>query len=206
MLVLDAETLAKHYVKGSLTRKQFVSLSNSLAQVEQDTRTTSFLFQWIKLFKCPKDLRNYTIKWRVKSVWRSIKYALVTFLMLLAVVIWRIDTDDLRDMWDSGIDAHYLVGLIIEGKPEPLSDDLHLATEYLLNAEVWERQHIKQYRKQWLRLDDPERKAIRNTHWFQEFALLASIKKVEQEKHLASGEIKSVQHLKELHKLAGALS
>ncbi|MEJ2181660.1 MAG: hypothetical protein P8Y28_14835 [Gammaproteobacteria bacterium] len=165
MLVLDAETLAKHYVKGSLSRKQFVSLSASLAQVEQYVQSKRMFAQLV-----------------------------------------GIDTEDLYAMWDSEFDVYHFVDLIIKGNPEPLPDDLRLATEYLSNTAIWERVHIKQYTKQWAQLDDQEKDVIRKTNWFQEFSLLASIKKVEHEKRIINGDIGSIQNLNELGALANSLS
>ena len=111
MLVLDAETLAKHYVKGSLSRKQFVSLSASLAQVEQAAQSKRFLVQLIGFIRCPSDLRIYTIKWRIKTVLRFIKHVFFTLLVLSAIVFWRIDTDDLYTMWYSEFDVYHFVEL-----------------------------------------------------------------------------------------------
>lgn len=206
MLVLDAETLAKHYVKGSLSRKQFVSLSASAAQVEQAVQSKRFFVQLIGFIRCPSDLRIYTVKWRIKTVWRFIKYTFLTLLMLSAIVFWRIDTEDLYSLWYSEFDVYQFAGLIIKGSPEPLPDDLRLATEYLANAALWERLHIKQYTKQWMQLDDQEKNMIRKNNWFQEFSLLASIKKVEHEKRVINGDISSIQDLKALDTLANSLS
>lgn len=206
MLVLDAETLAKHYVKGSLSRKQFVSLSASAAQVEQTAQSKRVLAQLIGFIRCPSDLRIYTIKWRIKTVWRFIKYVFLTLLIFSAIVFWRIDTEDLYAMWYSKIDVYQFAGLIIKGNPEPLPDDLRLATEYLTNAAIWERLHIKQYTKQWVQLDDREKDVIRKTNWFQEFSLLASIKKAEHEKRVINGDFSSMQNLKVLDTLAKSIS
>ena len=206
MLVLDAETLAKHYVKGSLSRKQFVSLSASLAQVEQYAHSKRIFTQIIGFLRCPSDLRIYTIKWRVKTVWRFTKRVFLALLILSVVVFWRIDTEDLYAMSNSEFDVYHIADLIIKGKPDPLPDDLRLATEYLANTANWERMHIKQYTQQWLQLDDREKDVIRKTNWFQEFSLLASIKKVEQEKRIINGDIGSVQNLNELDTLANLLS
>ena len=184
MLVLDAETLAKHYVKGSISRKQFVSLSASIAQIEEYANSKRFLAQLVKIFRCPSDLLIYTIKWRIKTVWRFIKYTFLTLLMVSAIVFWRIDTDELSSMWQSDFDVHHFTDLLIRGNPDPLPDDLRLATEYLSNTVIWERLHVKQYTNQWMQLDDREKDEIRKTNWFQEFSLLASIKKVELERRI----------------------
>ena len=206
MLVLDAETLAKHYVKGSLSRKQFVSLSASLAQFEQYVQSKRMFAQLVGFLRCPSDLRIYTIKWRVKTVWRFIKRVFFALLILSAIVFWRIDTEDLYAMWGSEFDVYHFADLIIKGNPEPLPDDLRLATEYLSNTAIWERVHIKQYTKQWAQLDDQEKDVIRKTNWFQEFSLLASIKKVEHEKRIINGDLGSLQNLNELGALANSLS
>ena len=206
MLVLDAETLARHYVKGSLSRKQFVSLSASLAQVEQYAQSKKFLSQLIAFIRSPSDLRIYTIKWRIKTIWRLIKYVFLSLLILSAIVFWRIDTDDLYAMWQSEFDVYHFAELFVEGSPEPLPDDLRLATEYLSNATNWERLHVKQYTEQWMGLDDREKNIIRKANWFQEFSLLTSIKKVEYEKRIVNGDISSVKDLSALDELANSLS
>ena len=206
MLVLDAETLAKHYVKGAISRKQFVSLSTSLLQLKQGVQSKSLVARLVKLFRFPRELLIYSIKWRIKSIWRLFKYTFLSLLVIFATVIWRIDIDDLEDIQISGLDINHIVELFMAGVPEPLPDDIRMATEYMLNTEVWGRQHVKQYRNQWLSLEDREQRLIRNTAWFQEFSLLAAIKKVEQEKRFVSGDVKSLRHLKDLNSLTESIS
>jgi hypothetical protein len=206
MLVLDAETLAKHFVRGSLSKEQFATLSASLAMVEKDIRNRNLLVQFFKLFQCPRELRNYTIKWRIKSAWRTTKrMALLTLLLALAVV-WRVDSDDLVDMWEAGFDVVQLATLVIDGRPEPLPEDIQLAVDYLSNNPDWERLHVREIKTRWLDIDAEEKAVIRKTHWFQEFSLLVEVKKIEQQKQLRNGNIDVVRSLAELRELSDALA
>jgi hypothetical protein len=206
MLVLDAETIAKHYVKGSLSKEQFVSLSASLALVERYAQSGNFVKKFISLFLCTKELRNYSIKCRIKSVWRIINYAWLAVLALTAVVLWRVDSDDLRDMWRSRIDVSHFMDLVIAGTPDPLPEDMRMAVEYLSENFEWERLHVKQIRTQWAQLDAREKDLIRQTHWFREFSLMVMIKKVEQQKRHIDGGAGAVRYLAELHALSDSLS
>jgi hypothetical protein len=207
MLVLDAETIAKHYVKGSLTKEQFISLSASLALVERYAQSGNFVKKFISLFLCTKELRNYSIKCRIKFVWRIINYAWLALLALAAVVLWRVDSDDLRDMWQSDIDVFHLMDLVIAGTPEPLPEDMRMAVEYLSENYEWERLHVKQIRTQWAQLDAREQDVIRQTHWFREFSLMVMVKKVEEQKRqtINSGK-RTVRYLAELHEISDLLS
>lgn len=206
MLVLDAETLAKHYVKGSINRKQFVSLSASLAKIEHIAHTKNIVSRLIRFIRCPKDLRNYSIKWRVKSAVRFMKYSFLVFCVLSIAVIWRVGADELYEMWHTGFDTTYFAELIIEGNPADLPNDVRSAMQFMSNSTQWERLHVKQFRKQWSRLEGHEKAIIQNTTWFHEFYLLAAIREVEQQKRLANGEIESVVDLQELHELVSVLS
>ncbi|WP_455222715.1 hypothetical protein [Kaarinaea lacus] len=205
MLVLDAETLAKHFVSGSLSKEQFATLSASLAQVEQDIKNRNFMVQVIKLFQCPRELRNYTIKWRMKSAWRLAKFVIYATILLASVTLWRVDSDDLKAMWDSGFDAVQFSKLVVEGTPEPLPDDMRMAVDYLSNHSSWERLHVKQIRTRWMELNENEKNTIKQTRWFREFALMVVIKKVEQQKRLRNGDIAVVKNLTELRELSDVL-
>ncbi len=206
MLVLDAETLAKHYVKGSINRRQFVSLSASLAKIEQIAYSKNIISKIIRFIRCPKDLRNYSIRWRVKTAIRFMKLSLVAFCALSVAVIWRVGADELYEMWHTGFDAKYLAELVIKGNPGDLPGDVRSAMQFMSNSTQWERLHVKQFRKQWSQLEGHEKAIIQNTTWFHEFYLLAAIKEVEQQKRLANGEIESVADLQELHELVSVLS
>lgn len=206
MLVLDAETLAKHYVNGSLSKEQFATLSASLAQVEQDIRNRNLLMQFIKLFQCPRELRNYTIKWRVKSAWQFTKFIFFVVLVLVLVMLWRVDSGDLKNMWESGINARQLAELVIEGTPEPLPEDMRLAVDYLSSNPGWERLHVRQIKARWLELDAKEKSVIKQTHWFREFSLMVAVKKAEQQKRLRNGDIAVVRSLTELSELSDILA
>ncbi|MCI0505932.1 MAG: hypothetical protein L0Z73_07440 [Gammaproteobacteria bacterium] len=207
MFVLDAETIAKHYVKGSLSKEQFVSLSASLALVERYAQSGNIVKKFISLFLCTKELRNYSIKCRIKSVWRIINYAWLALLALSAAVVWRVDMEDLRDMWQSEIDVVQLADLVIAGTPEPLPEDMRMAVEYLSENSEWERLHVKQIRTRWAQLDAREKDVIRQTHWYREFLLLVTIKKVEEQKRQTTKSGKrTVRYLAELHELSDLLS
>ncbi|WP_455208347.1 hypothetical protein [Kaarinaea lacus] len=206
MLVLDAETLAKHYVNGSMSKEQFALLSSSLALVEQDIRSRSFLMQCMTLFQCPKELRNYTLKWRIKSALRFIKYACFAVLAISIIALWRVDSGDLKELFESGFDVVQFTELLVAGAPEPLPDDIRSAMQYLSNAAVWERLHVRKIRSQWSELDDQEKSVIRKSHWFQEFSLLVAVKNIEQEKRIVNGDIGAVRYLRELRALVTALA
>jgi len=206
MLVLDAETLAKHFISGSLSKEQFATLSASLAKVERDISNRNFLMQLVKLFQCPKELRNYTIKWRIKSALKIFKSGFYTMLLLALVTLWRVDTDDLFAMWDSGFDIAQFSKLVMEGKPEPLPKDMRAAIEYLSSHPAWERLHIKQIRTRWQEMDVKDKSDIRNTRWFREFELMVAVKKADQQIRLRGGDVNVVRSLTELRELSDVIA
>jgi len=202
MLVLDAETLAKHFISGSLSQEQFATLSASLAIVEKDISNRNFFMQLIKLFQCPKELRNYTIKWRIKSAWRIVKFGFYSIFLMALVMLWRVDTDELITMWDSGFDVVQFSKLVIEGKPAPLPDDMQSAIVYLSSQPAWERLHIKQLRTRWQKLDVKEKSQLKQTRWFREFELMVAVRKAEQQMRLRDGDVNVVRSLTELRELS----
>ena len=206
MLVLDAEMLAKLFVRGSLSKEQFVSFSASLAQIEQEAPPGNFLKKCIQLYRCPKDLRNYTIKWRIKSVWRFFKYSSLAMTAITIIALSRLDSGDLQDMWHSGVDMVEFTEMVVAGTPEPLPEDMQLAVEYLLENTAWARLHVKQIRTQLSALSNQEKILIQEKHWFHEFALMVAIKKVEKQKQLVDGNPGVTRYLSELSALNELLS
>lgn len=206
MLVLDPKSLAKHYLKGSLSREQFVSLSNSSVLIERIALPNGLMSQFIKLLNCPRELRNYSIKSRVKSTIRFIKYSVFAALMLVFVAVWRIDGGDLRNMWETEFNLWEFVELAVDGMPEPLPDNLHSAIEIMLQAPAWERLHIRQINGQWQQLASHEQDIARETLWFKKFDLLVAVRKIDCQKRLKNGDLDAARYLGELRALSTVIS
>lgn len=206
MLMLDAETLAKHFASGTLTKDKFMKLSASLGKIEREAKPKNFTEQCIQLLRSPKELRNYSLKWRLFTVWKYVKYITIALVVLLIFMFARIDSTDLEEMIEDGFDTGEFINLAIDGTPDPLPDDINQALNYLVEEKTWERLQVRQIRSRWEILNESEKKTVQETLEYQEFALMLAIKYAEQRKRLSSGELHVARYLGELEKLIESLS
>ncbi|MGD8571933.1 MAG: hypothetical protein PVG89_05740 [Gammaproteobacteria bacterium] len=206
MLLVDSETLAKQYVKGYLSKARFVSLSESVAEIEAAKNSGNVFDKTIALFRCPGELWRYSIKWRAKRIWNLFKYSVLACLALLMAVFYRVDVADVRYVLDSGGGVQQIAALIIEGSPEALPDDVRQAAEYMAAATQWKGQHIRQFKAMWTGMQKQERQAIKKTHWFKTFYLIALLKDAEGKKAAMGSGDGAFRNASEIHSLVSQLS
>lgn len=206
MLLVDSQTLARHFVKGELTRTEFVALSASLARIDEVKKSGNVLKRCAGLICYSGELLRYTIKWRVRTVWRLIKYSAGACIVLCLAVIYRVDMNDLNYLAHAGAGADQILRLIIEGSPDRLPGDIQSAAAYMTGCKEWKWQHISQFRAMWDEIDAREKQVMRKTRWFQTFYVIALLKEAERKKlalHTYNG---TPGNLSEMRSLIGALS
>lgn len=206
MLLVDANTLARHFVRGDLTKNEFVSLSSSLEKLEQIKRSDRFFRKCVGIIRCSGELLRYSIKLRAKVLWRFIKYSIISLLVLSLVVIYRVDFADLEYLANSDADMSQVVKLIINGSPEKLPDDIRRAAEILSADKKWQWQHVRQMKNLWADVGKQKKQAIRKTRWFQTFYLMALLKEAEYKKMAHNSVEGSLNNVTEIRALVGTLS
>lgn len=206
MLLVDSHTLARHFVDGDLTKTQFMSLNAALAEMEHFKQCRNFFRKFTGLLKCSGTVVRYSIKWRVKTLWRIIKYSLIACTVFSLFSVYRIGIDNLTDMAHDGVAVKEFFTLLVEGAPEPLPGNIRLAAEYLSDTPQWRRQHVKQFKTMWDGVAENKKPAIRETMWFRTFYVLALIEEAELKKLALSQQDGSMQNVRELRALVNALS
>lgn len=206
MLLVDANTLARHFVRGDLTKNEFVSLSSSLEKLEEIKRSRRFFRKCVGIIQCSGQLLRFTIKLRAKALWRFVKYTTIISLILFLVLIYRVDIADLRYIVDSDASLNQFIKLIVNGSPEKLPDDIHRAAEFMTGNKQWQWQHVRQMKTLWGDVSKQERQAIRKTEWFQTFYLMALLKEVEYKKLAHNSVEGSLNNVTEIKSLIGTLS
>lgn len=206
MLLVDSETLARQYVKGDLSKARFVSLSESVAAIEAAKNSGKALDKVVALFRCPGELWRYSIKWRVKRIWNFFKYSMLACLALLLAVLYRVDITEIRYVVDSGGGALQVAELIIEGSPQALPDNVRQAAEYMTSTADWKWQHVRQFKTMWTGIEEQQRQAIRKTHWFKTFYLIALLKEAEGKKVAMDYGDDALRNASEMHSLVSQLS
>lgn len=206
MLLMDANTLARYFVRGDLTKNEFVSLSSSLEKLEQIKQSDRFFSRLVGIIRCSVELLRYSIKLRAKTTWRFIKYCIIACAFLLLTVIYRVDIVDIQYLANTDADMNQFLELVINGSPEKLPDDMRRAAEIMSTNKQWQWQHVRQLKNLWNDISEQKRLAIRKTHWFQAFYLMALLKEAEYKKLAHSSVEGSLNNVTEIRSLVSTLS
>jgi len=202
MSALQFRWLNYQFANGNISKEEFASLRERIAQSEQGQTTDADPQR--KVFRLHRQTRRVLSQIRVfKSIAACAKYLLLLGALALGYIVadYYKNTGSLSDLSLSVLEKYFTNSAV-----EPLPSDIKLAAEHLVQKSDWNEQHLQQFRSQWQALDKARQQEYQAQRWFHSFSLALSLHIADQRALLKQGQTSAIKRNLALVKLAKEIS